>query len=406
MNIVWYIGKRLSVEKGASFTRLILRIATAGVAVSVAVMLIAVAVVTGFQTEIKNKLVGFTGHVLIKNLDLNYSKDSRLLPYSTLLEHDIKTMPEVKNVYTYTGKAGIVKANEEVEGLYFKGVSKQYDASFFKKQLVRGELPDFTASKVNYSAMISDKTASRLSIDTGDRMEVFFIRGEVVKRRRFLVEGVYNTGLDEFDQQHVFVQERVMQQVYSSDSSRVGGYEVVLHSQNDVSGVVEKLNDMTPFSHQVVPINEQQPVIFQWLTLIDTNVVVILALMGLVALFNLLTALFILMVERTKMIGTLKSLGAENRMLLQLFIVKSTRIAFTGIIIGNVLAFLLALVQWNTGILRLDPATYFMDSVPFLFKGWWVFFINAGVLAISVMSVFFLTKGIAKISPARTVRFQ
>lgn len=406
MNIAWYIGRRLSVEKGASFTRLILRLATAGVAVSVAVMLIAVGVVTGFQLEIKDKLVGFTGHIIIRNLDLNFSKDSRLVSFSPALQKSMESMPEVKSVHTYTGKAGIIKANKEVEGLYFKGVAPNFDWGFLKKHLIKGDVPEFAKGEVNYAALISGKTASRLHLDTGDRMEVFFIKNEVVKRRRFTVLGVYNTGLEEFDRQHVFVQEGVMQQVYSTDSSEVGGYEIILSSMDHLEAVTQKLKDLTPFSLQVIPINEQHPVIFQWLELIDTNVLVILVLMGLVALFNMLTALFILMVDRTKMIGILKSVGAENSMLLRLFMVKSLRLSIAGIVIGNALAFTLSIIQSQTGLLKLDPATYFMDSVPFQFNWYSITLVNIGVLLIGVLSVVFLTQGVAKISPSKTVRFK
>jgi lipoprotein-releasing system permease protein len=406
MNIVFFIAKRLTFKRSRSFTRLIVRIAIAGISISLAVMIMAVAIVTGFRNEVKQKLVGFSGHMTVKNLDLNYSKDSKLIRYDSLEYNQIKNVPGVLSISSFTGKAGILKSDNEIEGLYFKGVSPDYDWNFINKHLVEGELPKLKKEEDTYELVMSAVASNRTQVKLNDFVEVFFIKDQLVRRRKMKVVGIYSTGLDEFDKSNVYTDQRVIQRIYENNYDWIGGYEVRINDMNQLVAFQETIEDITPFSHQVVTIEDQFPIILQWLELIDTNVVVIVGLMSIVALFNMLTALFILMVERTRMIGVLKSIGASNGQILKLFFTKSIYLTVVGLIFGNVIALGLGYGQQYFKWIQLDPATYFMSEVPFQFEWSELLLMNLLTLFICVGSVVFISRSLSKIDPVKTIKYQ
>ncbi len=226
MDFSYFVGKKLATHSGKSFTRLIIRLAIAAVGISLAVMLLAVGVVKGFQSEIKNKIVGFDGHIHVRNLDLNQSRELRLIPLDQEFIPIVKAHPEVSSVAPFCLKAGIINTQKEIEGMVFKGVGVDYDWSFINDNLQRGRLPLLSDTTDTYEFVLSQKVAEKLQLDTGQNLEIFFIQDTKVRRRRMRLVGIFSTGLGEFDKTICFTDLRVIQRIYTTDYSQVSGFEI------------------------------------------------------------------------------------------------------------------------------------------------------------------------------------
>lgn len=404
MNYAFYISKTLRQRSSGSFTRLILRLAFVGIALSVAVMLIAFATVTGFKSNIIEKVTGFDGDLYVRKFDANRSLEGSYfnrhdVPFNALGQHGVAASRPL------CVKAGIIRHSGEMEGLMFKGVDSTYLSEFMQSCMQKGQFPSFNGDREGYQLVISSKTAARLNLDTGQYTEAIFIQNGQVRRRRFFIEGIYNSGLAEHDQTFVFCDLRVIQRIVSNGYDTLNNIELVLEKKVDAEEVQAEISAMLPLQLRVNTAKDANFNLFEWLNYLDTNVLVILVLMFFVAAVNMLSAMVVLIIERTRMIGVLKALGAANKGILQIFWYFAFSLGGRGILLGNVIAWSVILLQWKTSLLKLDESIYYLDRVPFELSAWNAVYINAGVLSMCAIVLLIPVGLIQKVSPSKTLRF-
>jgi len=405
MDFSYFVGKKLATQSGKTFTRLIIRLAIAAVGISLAVMLLAVGVVKGFQSEIKNKIVGFDGHIHVRNLDLNQSRELKLIPLEQAFIDTVRNHPLVKSVSPFCLKAGIINTKREIEGMVFKGVPRNYDWDFIQSNLKVGRLPDLKDSVDTYEFVLSQKVADRLQLDTGQMLDVFFIQDTKVRRRRMRLVGIFSTGLGEFDKTICFTDIRVIQRIYTTDYSEVSGFEINITDLEQLETMTDWIDDQIGIKLRAENIEEKHVVIFKWLHIVDSNALIIIILMTIVSVVNLITAFLILIVDRTQMIGILKSLGANNNQVVRVFLLKGLSMVVPGLIIGNVLGLGLAWLQVKTGIITLPEETYYMATVPVEISWQTIAFLNVMTLIISLLMMLIPAIMVRFISPVKAIRF-
>lgn len=405
MDFSYFVGKKLATQSGKTFTRLIIRLAIAAVGISLAVMLLAVGVVKGFQSEIKNKIVGFDAHIHVRNLDLNQSRELKLIPMDQPFIDTVRNHPQVKNISPFCLKAGIINTSKEIEGMVFKGVPKDYNWDFISSNLKKGRLPDLKDSVDTYEFVLSQKVADRLQLDTGQMLDIFFIQDTKVRRRRMKLVGIFSTGLGEFDKTICFTDIRVIQRIYTTDYSQISGFEISLHDITQLKPMTDWIDDQIGIKLRAENIEDKHVVIFKWLHIVDSNALIIIVLMTIVSVVNLITAFLILIVDRTQMIGILKSLGANNTQVVRVFLLKGLSMVIPGLIIGNVLGLGLAWIQLKTGLITLPEETYYMATVPVEISWQTIAYLNAGTLVISLLMMLIPAVMVRFITPVKAIRF-
>lgn len=405
MDFSYFVGKKLATQSGKTFTRLIIRLAIAAVGISLAVMLLAVGVVKGFQSEIKNKIVGFEGHIHVRNLDLNQSRELKLIPLEQDFIDTVRNHPTVKKISPFCLKAGIINTQREIEGMVFKGVPRDYDWRFIKSNLKSGRLPILSDSSDTYEFVLSQKVADKLQLDTGQTLDVFFIQDTKVRRRRMALVGIFSTGLGEFDKTICFTDIRVIQRIYTTDYSQVSGFEISLNDLEQLEPMTDWIDDQIGIKLRAENIEEKYVVIFKWLHIVDSNALIIIILMTIVSVVNLITAFLILIVDRTQMIGILKSLGANNNQVVRVFLLKGLSMVVPGLVIGNALGLGLAWIQLKTGLITLPEETYYMATVPVEISWQTIVYLNVGTLVISLLMMLIPAIMVRFISPVKAIRF-
>jgi lipoprotein-releasing system permease protein len=405
MHFSSFIGNKLARSKDKSFTRRILNLAKFSIALSIGIMIIAMAVVQGFKNEIQQKVMGFDGHVQVVNLDLNESKELVPIPIQQNFIQELKKGENIKSIAPFASKPGILNTKTDIEGLLFKGVNREFHWDFLEKSLKKGRLPLLNDSTTTYEVLISQRLANTLQLDTGDRIGAFFIHNEKVRERRFDVVGVFSTGLTEFDETVCFTDIRVIQRIIGRDYSQVSGFEILLNDLKKLETSSEWIDEQIGLKYRAISVKEKHSVIFQWLDIVDTNAYVILILMALVAIVNMVTVFLILVIERTNMVGVLKALGGSNSGIMRIFIIKATSVLLPGMILGNLFGFGVALVQKSFGLIRLDEATYYMEQVPIYLDWMSVLGINLGTFICVTLVLFLPALIVRTITPVKALRF-
>lgn len=413
MNVALYIARRInsSVRNKKSLSHPIITIATAGIALGLAVMIISVAIVTGFKKEIRNKVSGFGSHIQILNFDSNKSFETQPIEKDKGYYPFIKTLKGVKHMQVFATKAGIIKTKDEIQGVVLKGVGSDYDWSFFKKNLIAGDVFKIDDSIKSKNILISQTLANLLKLKPGQDIAMFFIQ-DPPRMQRFTISGIYNTSLDEFDKLFVLCDIKHIQKLNNWSPNLVSGFEVEIEEFNELDRMNEEISNIINYDFfenntrmRVISIREKHPQIFDWLGLMDMNVWVILILMVAVAGVNMISGLLILILERTNMIGVLKSVGAENFRIRNIFLYQSVFIISKGLFWGNLIGISICLIQQQFHVLKLDPASYYLDAVPVNFNIPYILLLNIGTLLITVFMLVLPSLIISSISPAKTIRF-
>jgi len=411
LNTSFFIAKRLirSTERAESNTisgtRPIVKIAIAGITLGLAVMILSVAIVTGFHKEIKNKVVSFGSDIIITeyaNLNaidpLPISKEQDFYPNLTKIDG-------IRHIQVFATKAGIIKTNEEIEGVVVKGVGADFDWGFFKEHLVEGEVFSTTDSSRSKNILISEIISKKLKLKVSDRMEVFFIKGERQRARIFNVTGIYKTGLAEFDERYVLTDISHIQRLNGWSKDEVAGFEVFI----DDFDRLDELDDVVYHSIGTdlfsATIKELQPQMFDWLELQNVNVQVIIILMLVVAGFNMISALLIMIIERVYMIGTLKSLGMNDAKIRNIFIYQALYLTGVGLFWGNIIGISLCLIQQYFGIITLDEESYYVKVVPINLELLPIILLNAGTLFFCFLMLLVPSMVVARIRPLKAIRF-
>jgi lipoprotein-releasing system permease protein len=413
LNLEFFIAKRIHFQQGKkNVSRPAVRIATIGIALGLAVMLISVAVVIGFKQEIRNKTIGFGGHIQVTNFDNNNTYEMNPIKADNALIKKISSIEGVKHVQRFVTKPGIIKTDTEFQGIVIKGIDSGFDWKFFKSNLVEGKLLDLTGEKPSNEVIISKYLANLLGLKLGDSFYTYFIQNRV-RARKFKIVGIYSTNFIEYDKLFLLADMRQVQALNDWKPDSFSGLEVLINDFDQLDRVGDAVYAATAnkFSkegntYSTQTIKQLNPQIFSWLNLLNMNVWVILCLMLSVAGFNMISGLLILILERTSMIGILKSMGATNWSIRKIFLYHSFFLIGKGMLWGNVIGLSLCAVQYFTGIIPLDPEAYYVSTVPIAFNWFYFLLLNIGTLIASILMMIGPSYLITKIDPAKIIRYE
>ena len=413
LNTGFFIARRLSSPEGGR-KNVMVRIATITVAVGMAVMIVALAVIVGFKREISDKLVGFGGHVRIVNLYDNNTLASPSITVDSVLMEEISRLPYFRSISVYATKGGMLKTPDAIQGIAIKGIDGGYDSAFMLSGIVEGSMPEVGDTVRTKDLLISKKVADIMQIAVGDRVEVLFAGSDMpVRRDRYKICGLFATGMDELDKSMAFTDIRNIQRLNGWEAGRISGYEVMTTDfarldefGDEVYGVIFDRSEGMPEVLKVEDVKSLNPGVFDWLAAHDVNAAVIIVIMLLVALLNMISALLIILLEKTSMIGILKALGMTNWGVQQIFLFRSLRIVLTGILWGDIIGVGLAMLQKYTHLVKLESTGYMLSHVPIEF-GWdWFLGLNIGVPVVMVLLLTIPAAVVTKIKPERTIRYQ
>lgn len=411
LNVSLFIAKRLIKHQSfvnnarkQGFSLLIIRLGIAAVAISLAVMLLAVAISKGYQKEVRSKLTGFNAHFQLNNYDLNNSLQALPITRDTLFEALLAKQEHIAHIQPFVTKPGIIKTATDFEGIVLKGINHQFDPTFITKHLVSGNFFNYKSQTTTNEVVISENTARKLNLKLHDDLLVYFIQ-EPPRVRKLKITGIFNTGLSELDELYAFTSMPMLQRLEGFEPTEVTGYEVYTHSFKQMPQALDVLKKLTPLNLGIHPIDDIFPQLFDWLGLLDTNVIVIIALMILVAAINMITALLILIVERSNMIGILKALGSNNNQIQRVFIYLSAAIVFTGMVIGNAVGLGIIYLQKTTSFAKLNPADYYLSEVPVFIEYTDILLLNTMAFVLCVLMLLLPVRLVSKINPAKSIKF-
>ena len=415
MNLSFFIAKRIYSDKGdkRKVSRPAIHIATAGVAIGLAVMILTVSVVLGFKHTIRDKVIGFGSHIQVANFLTMQSSDSYPICIDDSIMRVIKGIEGVAHVERFALTQGILKTDEDFLGISFKGIGPEYDLSFIKSNLKSGSLPSFSDSANKGNLLLSSATADKMNLKTGDKVYAYFISDTGVKMRRFTVSGIFQTNMSQFDNSLCFTDLYTARKLNNWDGQLCSGAEVRVADLQLIdavaSRIADKVNRTTDhegniFSSQTI--YESYPQIFSWLSLLDVNVWIILALMICVAGFTMISGLLIIILERTQMIGVLKALGMKGASVRHTFLWFAVFIIGKGMLIGDLLAAAIIVLQRQTGFISLDPTTYYVSEAPTEVNLPAFLLVNAATLLISVLVLVGPSFLISHIHPAKSMRYE
>ena len=410
----WFVAKRLFAQGGSSgrASRLATGIATVGVAIGLAVMLVSVSIVLGFQKEVQDKVLGFGAHIKVMNYKSLGQQEFSPIVIDDSITSKLQAIPNVASVARFCIKPGMLKTDANFKGIAIQGIGQDYDQSFISSHLVKGEIPEFTDSVSSGKLVISQAMAREMQVDTGQEIYAYFFE-KTVRARKFTVAGIYQTNLTDFDKNFAYTDLCTIHRLLGWDSQQYAGAEIRLKDferlDETLMDVINKVNhkqDAYGNYYSSLTIRQEHPQIFGWLQLLDMDIVVILILMICISTFTAVSGLLIIILERTNFIGIMKALGARNKQVRHLFLNYALLIILRGIVLGNLLAFALIYLQKQFGLITLDPEVYYVEAVPVLVNWWWVLAIDLGTLVVSALAMIVPSFVVSNITPAKSIRFE
>ena len=407
MNTSLFIAKRLynTKENNNNYTRPIIRIAILAIALSVAIMILSVFILSGFKNEISNKVFGFGGHINISKFNYNQSYENDPIFLNPDVFSKIESLDFVSTIHPFATKAGIIKESDEILGVVLKGVDKNYNWKFFGENLISGELPVFNDTTTSKNVIISKNISNKMKLDVGDDLVMYYVQ-KPTRVRKFKIIGIYNTGLAEFDEVVVIGDLKHIQKLNNWEDNQVGGYEVITNNISNIELFSEIIDENIDYDLKALDIKQKYPQIFDWLRLQDFNVLIILILMLIVGGVNMITSLLIIILEKSRLIGILKAIGATNWSIRNVFIYNSLYIIFNGLLWGNLIALTFSICQNYFDLISLDENIYFMSFVPVKIELMSLFLINIGTIIICYLILVIPSVVISKISPAKSIKFE
>ena len=415
MNTELFIAKRLykgNQKKKKRVSTPAVSIAIAGIALGLVVMILSVSIVIGFKKEIRGKVIGFGSHIQITSFGDNNSYELNPIAVSDSLLSLITANSEIRHVQPYIIKPGIIKTDENFQGIVLKGVDDNYDWEFFKKNMVEGEIINRDDTSGVNQAIISKDIADKLHLKLGDRFTTYFVQ-EPVRARRFDITGIYQTNFEDYDKLYILTDMSLLAKLNQWDDDYASGLEVLVKDYNqldlttqnlffDMASHRDKL-DNTLYARSIKDIN---PIIFDWLNLLDMNVWIIIILMLVVSGFTMISGLLIIILERTNMIGILKAVGTRDFNIRKIFLYLSSFLILKGLFWGNIIALIICFAQKYLHIIKLNPDVYYTAYVPIDINLWNILIINVGTLIVSLLMMIGPSYLIAKISPAKSIKFE
>ena len=413
MNLPYFIAQRLikGRREETSFSRPINVIAIIGITMGLAVMILAVSILTGFKKEIREKVVGFGSHIQIMNFDSNISFETAPISETQEFVPKIKQIPGIRHMEVFATKAGIIKTDEDIQGVVLKGIGSDFDWSYFSSNMVDGSV--FTVNDTSRSdkVIISKKISDMLMLKTGDSFAMHFIQ-DPPRQRKFTISGIYETSLEEFDKIYVFCDIGHIKRLNGWDDDMVSGFEIFIDDFDHLDAMTLAVRDAIGYKiaeeetkFKVTNIRIKYPQIFDWLNFQDLNVIIIILLMLVVAGFNMISGLLILILEKTNMIGVLKALGSEDITIRRVFLYQAAYLIGKGLFWGNLIGIGIAFLQLKTGIISLDPSSYYIKTVPVNLELAHILLLNAGTMVAIIIMLLVPSQLISRITPVKAIRY-
>jgi len=413
LNAELFIARKItqSGDEPKNISAPIVRIAIIGIALGLAVMILSVAIVTGFKNQVKDKVVGFGAHIQITNFDANNSYDTKPIDRNQVSLTFLNAVQGIKHAQAYITKSGIIKTDDNFQAIVLKGIDQDFDWSFFDQNMVAGQHFEWVDSVKSKGIVISEYVANLLKLKVDDRINVYFME-DPPRVRPFKITGIYKTSIEDFDKAFAIVDMRHLQKLNGWNEDQVSGYEILIDDFSQLEAMKDSVYDIAGYQFtedgsklKITHIKERYPQIFDWLNIQDINVWIILGLMLLVAGFNMISGLLILILERTNMIGLLKGLGYNNWQVRKIFLYQSSFLILKGLFWGNILGIGLCLLQQYFGIVPLDETVYYVSTVPINLKVMHVIVLNFGTLGIILTMMLLPSFLISNISPAKAIKF-
>lgn len=392
----------------------IVKIAIIAIAVSIIVMIFSISIITGFKSEIWSKIIGFGSHITITNQDANESYETIPIKKNQKFYPKITEQKGIKHIQPFAIKAGIIKTETDIQGVILKGVGNDYDWSFFEQNIVDGSHFKVTEGEKTNKVLISKYLSDLLKLKVNDFFFMYFIQKppQQPRLRKYYISGIYNTGMEEFDKLFVIADIADVQKLNDWTNNQITGFEILIDDFNDLDQMNQLVQNKVGYGFQddgsmleISSIKENYSQIFDWLSLIDMNVQVILIIMIFVAFINMAVALLIIILENANMIGLLKALGTTNWSIQKIFLYHSFFIIGKGLLWGNIIGITLALIQKHTGIIALDPASYYVDKVPINLDILHLVMLNTGTIFVTLLLLIIPSLVISRIDPIKTIRF-
>ena len=406
MNYELLIARRIvfSGKDKSMISRPIVKIAVGSISLGFAVMIVALAIVTGFKKEIREKVIGFGSHIQISNYDENNSYETKPIDRHQPFEQALKSMPGINHVQVFATKAGIIKTKDELQGVVAKGIGSDFDWSYFGTKIVEGKNFVVNDSVKSDAAIISKNISKKLNLHVGDNLVMYFIQ-EPPRVRKFKIAGIYETGLEEFDERFVFCDIAHIQKLNDWNANQVGGFEITIKNFDDLDEIGKQVYSTIGSTLNARTIREIYPQIFDWLNLQDVNGIIIIVLMLIVAAINMISALIIIILERVVLIGTLKSLGAKGFSVRKIFLYVASFLIGKGLLWGNIAGIGLVLLQHYFHFIHLDQSSYYISYVPVNVSMFYLLILNLGTLTVCLAMMILPTLIITKITPLKALRF-
>lgn len=411
MNFEFFIARRIIASKDykSSISAPIIKIAISAIAIGIIMMLVSIATGVGLQKKIREKVSAFNGDIIITNFDTNFSNDSQNpISKNQPFYPKFKTIEGIKHVQVTASKAGVIRTPTDFEGIVVKGVGGDYDWSYFKDFLVEGKLPDFK-DKLNEDILISEYLANRLHLKLGDKVVTYFLNDAISKTPRsvgFKIVGIYNSGFQQFDEQFIIADIRHIQRLNKWKDDQIGAFEVYVNDFDDINKIGNEVYNETGSTLDTQTIRNKFASIFEWLDLFDFNIIMIIGIMILVAGINMITALLVLILERTQMIGILKALGSSDWSVRKIFLYNAMYLIGVGLFWGNLIGIGLMLIQKYGKVFKLNPDTYYVNEAPVYLSLDYILMLNAGTFLLCLIMLLIPSFIISKISPVKAIRFE
>ena len=406
MKATRFISSRIFSLSKENLSSVVMKIAILSIALGISIMLVSIAVVVGFKNQIRDKVVGFVSPIQIQVLNQNESIEETPFVYDSTLKAKL-SLPFIKSVYSTANKAGIIKTDNEIQGVVLKGVDKDYNWNYIDANLIAGNVPQYVENERSNDVVVSKIIADKMLLNVGDDVRLWFVGEDMKTRgRKFTVKGIYETGLTECDERFIYCDLNQIRRLNGWEKDVVGHLEIEVSEGFEVEDVNNVIYYSIPPNLISYTARELYPQIFDWLDLQDMNVFIIIVLMLLVAGITIISMLLIIVLERTSTIGILKSFGASNSFIRKVFLQRSRRILLIGMLFGNIFGISLCLIQKYTEIIKLSPESYYLSSVPIELNISYVLMLNLGTFILWVLMMLIPTMVVNNINPSKSIRFE
>jgi len=402
MNIALYLAKKIQHTKNQTFSSIIIKVGTASIAIAVSVLILSFFILLGFKNTIKKKLFSQTSHIQVNKITLNRSFEEATMTNNLVFFNKTIKLPEVKSANKVALKSVILKSEEEISGVILKGIDKNYDWEEFGQNIVEGR--KLKAEGQN-EILISRKIASELQLKLNQDLLVYFIQNPP-RARKLKIVGIYDTNVEELDQVYVLTNLSMIQKINNWQNGEFGHYEIFIKDINQMDTVKNKLFNIFPQEFEVLKVTEILPQFFDWFSLLDRNIVMVIGLIIIVAAFNMISVLLIMIMERTPMIGLLKAIGTQNYQIRNIFLANSSKIILWGLLWGNIIGLGLSFLQWKYKLMKLDATNYYMNFVPIEWNWLVVLIVNIGAFVVVLAISYLPSLIIRRISPVEALKYK